>query len=165
MKTKSVALALGLLSINSAFASSWNYASIGNDDAAYYFDAETVQKNPNKTVLVWIKYVQKTKADSDGSWSTANRWSLNCNKRTLQSLQASTYDRDGKFIKSYPKPTDESVVVPDSVGEAMLKIACDPTFPNDKSGKAYFKIYDNDPFAFTKLIVEHEQSKQDNAPK
>lgn len=165
MKTKVAALSLGLLSVTSAFASSWNYAWIGNDDATYYFDAETVQKNPNKTILVWVKYVRNTTPENDGSWATASRWSLSCSKRTLQSLQSSAYDRDGKFIKSYPKPSDEQVVVPDSIGEAMLKLACEPTFPNDKSGKFYVKLDDNDPFAATKRLIEYKQSQQDNAPK
>ena len=125
-----------LLSVN-VFASTWNATIVGNDTVAYFFDADTVQKTPDGHVLVWEKSVQKKQADSDGAWSTAWRVKLNCKKRTSQVLTSSDYGSDGQFIKSRNMPGVETEVVPDSIAEALLKIACEPNFPNDKSGKNF----------------------------
>lgn len=165
MKKQIAAMSICLMTCASALASNWHFALVGNDDTKYFFDADTVEKGKDKTVLVWIKTVQTTKPDTDGSWATAYRWKLNCTKRTLQTLMWSTYDPDGKFIKSYSNPSAEQAVVPDSTGEATLKMACEPSFPNDKSAKNYFKIDNNDPFLATRNFVEYQKSQIDQAPK
>ena len=77
----------------------------------------------------------------------------------------SAYDKNGKFIKSYPNPAREQEVVPDSTGEGMLKIACVTDFPKDKPDKPYFTISGNDVFAFTRQFVEWADSQKDQAPK
>ena len=154
--------AASLFMLDAAEASSWNYPSIGTDDSLYFFDADTVEKTRDKNVLVWVKQVNKVKADSDGTWSMASRWKINCIKKTIQKLSWSVYDIDGKFIKSNSTPGQEAGVVPDSIGESFLKIACDPSFPNDKSEKIYFKV--KDVLLFTKKVVELENSRIDSAP-
>lgn len=45
------------------------------------------------------------------------------------------------------------MVVPDTTGEAMLKIFCEPSFPNDKSEEKYWKIIDNDVYKARDAIV------------
>ncbi len=149
----------------SAFASTWNFAWVGNDEVRYFFDADTVVKTRDRNILVWVKMVNTTKADSDGRWSTAARWKINCTKRTIQFLSWSSYGNDGKFLRSGSTPGTESEVIPDSNGEGMLKIACDPIFPNDMSEKNYFKIPGNDVFLATRIYVETMNSKIDNTPK
>ena len=59
----------------------------------------------------------------------------------------------------------EREVIPDSTGEGMLKIACEPIFPNDKSGKNYFKLEGIDVFQATRNYVEYQKSQVDSAPK
>ncbi|WOB06867.1 surface-adhesin E family protein [Piscinibacter gummiphilus] len=153
-----------LLCVGSTWASSWNWASVGNDETRYFFDADTVEKT-RETTTVWVKTVQVSKPDTDGSWSTALRWRFNCSKRTVQSLGWSIYDKDGKFIRSNSNPTSETAVVPDSTGEAMLKIACEANFPRDKSGERYFKLSSNDVFQATRNYAEILKSSEDIAPK
>jgi hypothetical protein len=165
MRNSLIAVALSLASMTSAFASNWHYVAVGNDDATYFFDADTIEKNKDKTILLWVKTVQTTKPESDGSWSTSIRWKVNCTKRTIQTLMWSTYDQGAQFIKSSSTIGAEKGVFPDSSGEAMLKIACDPSFPNDKSGRSYFKLDNNDPFLATRNLVAYEKSKIDQAPK
>ena len=145
-------------------ASSWHFAWVGNDETRYFFDAETIERNRDLTT-VWVKTVQVSRPDTDGSWASALRWRFNCTKRTVQSLGWSTYDRDGKFIKSSSALSEEGAVIPDSTGEAMLKIACEPTFPRDVSGIKYFKLEGNDVFQATKNYAEMRKSQMDNAPK
>lgn len=154
-----------LIFTSTTFASAWNFVWVGNDEIQYFFDADTVEKTRDRNVLVWVKAVNTTKADSDGSWSTAYRWKFNCSKKTGQSLAWSSYDSDGKFVRSGSTPGVEKEMVPDSLGEAMLKIACEPNFPNDKSSKDYFKLEGVDVFQATKNYVEYKKSKIDSAPK
>lgn len=165
MNIKIIATIISFASCASAAASTWNYVWVGNDESQIFFDADTVEKLKDKTVLVWIKSVQTSSPDSDGSWATALRWKFNCSKRTLQPLMWSSYDQDGKFIKSNSTPGDESAVIPDSLGEGMLEVACEASFPNDTSGKSYFKLKNNDPMQATKNIVEYKKSQIDRAPK
>ena len=148
----------------SASASTWNFLWVGNEDTRYFFDADTVEKNRDITT-VWIKTVQTTRPDDDGSWATALRWKINCTKRTIQALAMSLYDRDGKFIRSINTIGQESAVIPDSTGEGVLKIACEPNFPRDTSGSKYFKLDSNDVFQATRNYVEMKKSQIDSAPK
>lgn len=158
-----------LLSISwtSAFASEWNsFILVNNEDSEYFFDAESVNKTKD-TVTLWVKSVQKSKVDKDGSWSMANNWQINCSKRTLKGLSWSTYDSAGQFIRSNSTGGLETSVVPDSVGEGVLKTACMADFPRNTPGTktSYFKIEGNDVFASTKQFVEFYKSRVDNAPK
>lgn len=146
-----------------ANASSWHFAWVGNEEVRYFFDAESIERSKD-TVTVWVKTVQTRKMDNDGSWASALRWRFNCTKRTIQSLAASYYDQDGKFIRSSNNTSMENAVIPDSTGEGMLKIACKPTFPNDKSGNEYFKLEGNDVFQATRNYVKMMDSKKDVAP-
>jgi hypothetical protein len=167
MKSGIIFAALFSLFGTSAFASSWNYLlTISNDDMEYFFDAESVNKT-KEVVNLWAKTVQTDKAQDDGSWSVAYNWKLNCAKRTIQLMGWSTYDSTGKFIKSYSTPNTENPVIPDSVGESVLKVACMADFPkNTPSTKnSYFAVANNDIFAFTKRLIEFRKSQIDNAPK
>jgi hypothetical protein len=158
--------AIGLFSIviSNAQASTWNFAWVGNDEVRYFFDADTVEKN-KELVTVWIKTVQTAAPDNDGSWSMALRWRMNCSKRTILSLASSTYDKDGKFLKSSTLPGTDAAVVPDSTGESMLKIACEANFPRDSSGEKYFKLNGIDVFQATRNYVDMRKSQVDSAPK
>jgi hypothetical protein len=72
---------------------------------------------------------------------------------------------NGEFVKSDGSPDAIVAVIPDSSGEAVLKIACEQNFPKDTSGKNYFKASNNDVFLATKMYVEYMKSLVDAAPK
>jgi hypothetical protein len=164
MKRTKILLAFSLFfGTTAAFASTWFGTAAGNDDTYYFFDADSVEKNREITT-VWIKTVQIHRAEDDGSWATAYRWRMNCSKKTIQTLTASIYDKDAKFIKSFPNAGRESEVVPDSTGEAMLKLACTADFPKSKSGKGYWRIESNDIFQATRNYAEYLKSQKDTAP-
>ena len=147
-----------------ANASSWYFTLAGNEDTVYFFDSESMEKS-KEMITLWVKTVQVRQPDTDGSWATAFRWKMNCSKKTIQTLAWSSYDKTGKFIKSYSNHGAEQPVVPDSTGEAMLKLACTPGFPNDPSGKPYVKLDDNDVFHATRSYEEARKSQIDTAPK
>ena len=147
-----------------ACASNWHFAWVGNKETRYFFDAESIERTKD-AIIVWVKMVQVSQIDTDGSWATALRWRFNCPKKAIQTLAASLYDKDGKFIRSSSGTSTEQVVVPDSTGEAMLKIVCKANFPNDKSGNEYFRVENNDVFQSTRNYAEMISSQTDAAPK
>jgi len=155
--TSSLALA------NSAAAATWNYISAGNDRTLYFFDADTVERSPGNVTL-WVKTVQTRQPDTDGSWASALRWKLNCSARTIQTLAWSTYNNSGEFISSNNNPSKPQPVIPDSIGEAVLKIACEADFPRNTSGKNYFKLDNNDVFKARDNWVNYQNSHTDLAP-
>lgn len=163
MKTQLAVFCLLVSASASAFASSWHWATFSNDETQYFFDADTVEKN-REIVTVWVKTVEVKGPSSSGTLASAQRWRMDCMKRTLQVMAASTYDKDGKFIRSFQAADKPEVVLPDSTGEAMLKVACAPDFPKDKSGKLYIKLEDNDVFRATRTWVEIRNSQKDSAP-
>lgn len=158
-------IAFFVLLTTNAFASTWYFLWVGNDEVRSFFDADTIEKTRDRNILLWLKTVNTTKANSDGSWSMAFRWKIGCSKRTVQTLAWSSYGSDGKFIRSGSNPEAASEVIPDSMGEAILKIACEPVFPNDKSGNSYFKLEGIDVFQATKNYVEVRKLQIDSAPK
>lgn len=147
---------------SSVFASTWNFMT-SSTESVYYFDADTVLKDHEITTL-WVKTVQMEKPDDAGNWAIASRWKINCSKQTIQTLAWTTYDKNGKYIRSDTRVGSQDVVVPDSMGESVLKVACEKNFPRDTSGAKYFKIKNNDVFQGTKDYVEYLKAHQDTAP-
>jgi hypothetical protein len=165
--TRKVPLIFGLLMVASTsnIASTWNVlVNAGNNESLYFFDADSVDK-VREITTIWIKTVRTTSPYNDGSWATALRWRFNCTKKTVQTLSMSNYDIDGKFLKSYPEPSKEESVIPDSNGDIALKVSCQPDFPRNKSGRDYAVIADNDVFRATREYVEYMKSRKDMAPK
>jgi hypothetical protein len=158
-------LLFSLIASLPASASSWNFTTIGTDETRYFFDADTVLKGKDNTVTVWVKSVQTRKADARGSWATAFRWKMNCFNQTIQGLGFSTYDREGNFLSSSPVVTESGAIPPDSIGAALLAIACAPSFPNDAASKKYFKLADNDVYKAAKSYADFVESQKDPAPK
>ena len=161
-------LILGLLpafTITYANASSWNtFARAYNDEALFFFDADTVDKQGDTTTL-WVKSVKTKAPDSDGSWSTAYRYVIVCSKRTAQPTSVSLYDREGKFMRAFPKAGAAMDILPDSILEGIHKTVCTTDFPRSKSREQYFPVRDNDIFLHTKNYMDYVESQKDNAPK
>lgn len=155
---------LGLVVCIPAEASNWNYPFIYSNDELYFFDADSVEKT-NDFTAVWIKSVRKEGADASGTLATAMRWRFYCEKHTLQVLSSSMYGKKGEFINSNNNPSKESIITPDTIGDGMQKLVCAASFPNDKSGKLYFKIDNNDVYTATERYMEGMKSLQDDAPK
>ena len=147
-----------------ATAATWNYISAGNEETLYFFDSDTVERSSNVETL-WIKTDQVSSPDKGGAWSTALRWRMNCSARTIQTLAWSDYDNAGNFIRSNNKSGTANLALPDSTGEAVLKIACQANFPRDTSGKDYFILDENDVFRARDKYVRYLNTQSDTAPK
>lgn len=147
-----------------ASAATWMGTFTFNDDVIYYFDADSVTREGDVTE-VWVKVVRTLKPDSDGAWATAYRNRYDCKRRTSQNIAASDYTNNDVFLKSYSNPSAVQLVLPDSLGESMLKTACSANFPKDTSGKLYFKLTDNNVFKARDRYLALVNSSIDNAPK
>jgi len=171
MKRKALIAIITLAASMSATASSWNVMKIDHPTypIAVYFDAKSVKiskdKDNNKIVDLWLKLVQKDQCYSDGTCATAVRWAIHCDKEKIYTLDESYYDKNGKFIRSSQYDDVSFLISEGEPNHSIAQIACDPTFPNDKSKKNYVLLPDNDPIEFTKDIVRYEKSKKDRAPK
>jgi hypothetical protein len=166
IQTKSAFAMAALLASASCPASTWNtFTQAYNEETAlFFFDADTVLKQGD-SVTLWVKYVNTKAPDSDGSWATAQRYTIICSKRTAQVISSSIYDKDGKFIKSFPQTEKAVDIVPDSILEGVHQAACTADFPKNKSGKLYFSVGGNDIFQYTRRYLEYRESQKDQAPK
>jgi hypothetical protein len=163
---KSTLALLGVLVALPASASSWHFMILGTDDTRYYFDADTLTRGKDKTITLWIKSVQTRKVDSRGSWATALRWKIDCANLTYQGLASSSYDQNGNYLSSNADKTAVVMAAPDSLGEGIIQMACEPNFPNDTSKTRYFKLFNNDVYKTTQSYAEtFLSSKKDPAPK
>lgn len=162
---KIIALFFFLVAPVTSFASSWNiFWTVNSNSSVYFFDADSIQREPGQ-VMIWIKGVRKELPDADGAWATAIRYRIDCKKKTYQALSVSDYNSSNEFIKSYPKIGPVTTPAPDSVGEGIINVVCQNSFPNDKSKNSdYSKIEDNDIFAATKRLVRFQKDNADKAP-
>ncbi|NTV69880.1 MAG: hypothetical protein HGA71_07015 [Azonexaceae bacterium] len=149
-------------------AATWNvFQRAWNSSSVYFFDADTVQKQGD-TVTIWVKYVRDSSLapESDGSYATAYRALYNCGKRNSQVLSSSIYDAKGQFIRSFNRASEVEPVVPDTIGEEILKAICVKDFPNSKTDKDYFKVKNNDIFSHASGFFEYYKNQRvDQAPK
>jgi hypothetical protein len=132
----------------------------------FFFDLDTVVKNGDQ-VTIWTKYVNDTNSpDSDGSYSTAQKVTYFCRNRTAQALSTSIYDQYGQFMRSNDIPSPITDIVPGSIGESIWKIVCKSSFPKNEAGGDYYRVKDNDIFAYTKVYFDYLRARNnDPAPK
>lgn len=162
MRTKLVSVVVGSMLAFSAHAATWNVIkTIGGERSVFFFDADSLVKRSNG-VTIWIKSVQADDApDKDGSYATAMKYNIDCNKRTLQALTMVTYDKTQAPIHTIRKALDPAEAVPGSIGESLVQMTCAKIFPN-KQAVDYTAVPGNDIFTFTKAFFD---IKNDPAPK
>ena len=100
-----------------------NY-SIDPNLAYYYYDAESIRKNSNNTMELWIK-VDHSKNKTVSYRYQRIKLRINCFEETFQSLAAFEYQADGNLTNrvefEYPKTF---VIPPGSTTDLLLKQVC-----------------------------------------
>ena len=147
-----------------AAAATWYGMDLVTDSSIYFFDADSVKKQSG-IIEIWVKTVRISSPDRDGAWATATRWRIKCLDRTIQALASSDYDNSGKFIRAYNNPESPSPAYPDSIGEGMLQIACESSFPDNSTDDKYWKLATDDVFEARDWYVRALSSRIDTAPK
>ena len=158
-------LLLGVWCI-AADAATWYYFNgSATQSAVYFFDKDTVTRQGDGVTL-WVKYVRDMAGPSDreGSYSTTYRVTYSCSRRTSRITTVSAYDKLGVFLRT-TGPFVEDDVVPESIGEAVLTVACSKNFPNAPSDSTYQAIA-VDVFQYAKNYFDYKRAAAaDPAPK
>jgi hypothetical protein len=110
-----------------AQAASWLEVGISTTGTKVAVDVESIRRDGGK-VSVWVKY-DYTKNASIKAREAKRLMKYDCDAQTATTLSLVSYDAQGGVISSetrafsVPEP-----VVPESVGEAIMQVACaDPT--------------------------------------
>jgi hypothetical protein len=107
-----------------SFGSSW-YLIGANDDHDFYIDKDSIVKSGNE-VNYWVKINYKKK-DEYGDLSEKQNGITNCRTKEETLKYYLTYteiDNNGKIHRSGYVPIKWTPIVPDSVGETILKFVC-----------------------------------------
>jgi len=150
-----------------AHAGTWYaFSDIDVNDTVFFFDSETVARQGD-SVTFWAMGIREANSPNpDGSYSTAVKWVYSCSKRTAQELTVSAYGKTGQFIRADANPSRERDVIPGTVDETILETVCASDFPQDRSGKHYFRIKGNDIYRAAKDVFDSKNAQNiDPAPR
>ena len=122
-----IAAAALVLAATPAFAANWVYITSVKSGTFHYYDADTIRRSGNY-VTVWEKrdhsFDKTVKARE-----TKTQIRFNCAERTLTVLDFTKYYPDGKTeTTTVPRYQHEvQSVIPDTIGETILKAVCAAT--------------------------------------
>jgi hypothetical protein len=119
-----IAAALFFIAVTSAHAASWLYLGEPTTNTKVSMDVDGLRRS-NGQVTVWVKY-DHTKDKSQKARETKQFVRIDCNARTGKALSEIKYDSGGGVIESLGAMSFREVyIVPDSIGEMVLKAACE----------------------------------------
>lgn len=99
-----------------------------NEQAKFYLAAERINRTPSGAV-VWIEG-RHTKPQPSGAGGkvtyvrSLNNYDIRCKDETMQSLRYIEYNSKGVGVYSWDYAGLHSPVVPDTIGEAVLRSTC-----------------------------------------
>lgn len=120
-----------------AFAQSdWEYATESSGNEVYYIKDVEKKAYGNK-ITFWIKKqnADKIVKTKKGSLRKAGdlvlaKWEGDCTEKTIETKMIVIYDNKGNSKGSDSGPFFAEPVVPDSIGESMLNLACKKIYSN-----------------------------------
>lgn len=115
------------------FAQDWEYITSGEKNNKFYYKPNTDDTAWIKEVSNKLSYYETNKEQSkkiiDGYQITL--YKFDCSKKQIGGIQLITYSKSGKVLKTYTFPEyliEMNYVVPDSIGESLLKSFCKKTY-------------------------------------
>ncbi len=146
MKSRPIWSFLFLICVSSSFAASmasaaeWQYVAEGGN-ATVEIDASSLRRDGDK-VKVWSRWTYSPRREVPGEYLKYADRSVElsiykCAARMVQSLQITYHDAAGTVVssRSYTeRAADYSEIAPDSIGEAILNVACSKTKPAARRG-------------------------------
>ncbi len=142
-----MALAVAALAAPAARAAPWHRFQVDSDTGRFYFDAHSVAR-AGDTVTVWIRQIKDPDPLEAGRPAViAARDVFDCKARSIRTLQADVFARDGTLRHSDRR--DKSAFYPEAgtPGDRFLTIACLPDFPALKHPDLYSAVPGGDPDA------------------
>lgn len=114
---------IGLGLSSAAIADDLVYLSKESSGTVWYYDAETIRRNSNNTVVVWVELDHSK--DKAVSYRTSKvRFKFDCAAETKGVLAAYQYRADGSISDQTTLPTDTGPVVPGTFGHTLFKKMC-----------------------------------------
>jgi hypothetical protein len=165
-KRSSLLLAALLATCSShTMASDWYTMLLGQQDAMYFFDAASLEKSGG-VVRIWVKSYQASRPGSGNDpWAMAVRSEFHCASRTWRELASSSYDKEGRFIETFPGFESVKKIEPDTIVEKVFEMVCQPDFPTNPGVMRYQRTAQNAPTSVATRVLELLDLQRDPAPK
>ncbi|MFY1047216.1 surface-adhesin E family protein [Chryseobacterium sp. GP-SGM7] len=106
----------------------WEFVGTSANDTQYFIRDVSAKTNSTK-IKFWVKSVQSDKDSKrqnnqkPGDYSLS-KWEGDCDEETTQTKIMVIYNRDGEVKSSSTGPFEETPIIPDTMGEKVLKAAC-----------------------------------------
>lgn len=123
-------LICGLLASSTSFGADWKYAAIGTqNDRAIYIDSSQYSYDKGKnSIRAWFKTDSYEDDESKNIYtSSKNFYEFSCLDNKIKLLTFVNYNKEGRVISSQQlsdKEVKYSIVIPDTIGESLWKVAC-----------------------------------------
>lgn len=118
------AMCLAMMPMAPVYAANWVYVGENTNNAAWYYDSETIQRSGNQ-VTVWEK-IDASRDKTVKMRESKARARYDCAERTRTLLQVTTYYPNGKnetdIAKTYEQ--EEDAITPDTMADAMFEAVC-----------------------------------------
>lgn len=107
-----------------SYAAEWAYITSSKDNHKYYIDKQSYKYD--KTTHIATFWRQDKYIKSDGSSYVTHKvlQQIDCVNQKSRSLNSVKYTYNGSVLSSYDKPSSYSIIVPDTIGEALWESAC-----------------------------------------
>lgn len=122
-------LIIGLLSSGFSFGADWKFAAVGANGDRMYVDSS--QYNYNKktnTIAAWFEIVKYKNSEGDETYVDSKYlFQFSCLDKKSKLLAYVNYNTNGEVISSDSrdgKNVKFNIIIPDSVGEDLWKVAC-----------------------------------------
>ena len=115
------------LTATSASAATWVEASQSSSGSVVYVDVDSIRDVAGKR-QIWVQ-IDQSNNPSVKARTSKELWRYDCPSQTSITLSWIDYDSSGRVMKSggnIDNPYLYQPVVPDSTGETIMKIACNP---------------------------------------
>ena len=145
-------------------AAPWHLLDVHSDTGLFFFDARSVTRAGN-TVAVWIRQVKDPGALEAGRPAViAAHDEFDCKARSIRTLQADVYARDGTLMHSDRREKSAFFPEADTPGDRFVTIACLPDFPALKHPGLYSAVPGGDMDAYAARYFADRASAPAAAP-
>lgn len=108
----------------------WEYVATTNSEDNYFIK-DIVKEDNYRRLSVWVKIQKSEKKEYfkgqkyyRPSDRVLTKWIMDCQNKTSKTQTLVVYDLKGKVRQSSNGPFEESYIIPDSIAEKIMSIAC-----------------------------------------
>lgn len=125
MNIKQLALTLTLaVTPVIAYSAEWAYITSSKDNHKYYIDKQSYKYDKTTHIATFWRQDKYIKSDGSSYVTYKVLQQIDCVNQKSRSLNSVKYTYNGSVLSSYDKPSSYSIIVPDTIGEALWESAC-----------------------------------------